>query len=108
MKRALYIEREVGQVTTIKNVTSVFEAIASIHIAQIKDKVMLSTSFFDELWQIYMHLKQGEHDYASNRRPNITDRPALVLITSDGGLIGDIDERRPWHHPVGSPWPKSH
>jgi F-type H+-transporting ATPase subunit gamma len=93
MKRSLYIERELGQVSTIKDVTAVFEAIASIHISQIKDKVMLSTTFFEELWQIYSQLRLGEQDYARSRKPAVTDRPALVIITSDGGLIGDIDER---------------
>jgi ATP synthase F1 gamma subunit len=73
--------------------TSIFEAIASIHIAQIKDKVLSSTGFFNELWHIYTQLRLGENDYVQHRKSKITDRQALVIVTSDGGLIGDIDER---------------
>jgi F-type H+-transporting ATPase subunit gamma len=93
MKRAVYIQKDVDQITTIEGMTSIFEAIASIHIAQIKDKVMTSTAFFDELWQIYRQLLRGEQDYGHHRKPAITDRPALVIMTSNGGLTGDIDER---------------
>lgn len=93
MRRAIYIQREVDQVSTIKDMTSVFEAIASIHIAQIKDKVVSSTAFFNELWRIYSQLRLGENDFVQHRKPKITNRQALVIITSDGGLIGDIDER---------------
>lgn len=93
MRRALYVQREVEQISTIKDMTSVFEAIASIHIAQIKDKVMSSTAFFNELWHIYSQLRLGDNDFVEHRKPKITNRQALVIVTSDGGLIGDIDER---------------
>lgn len=93
MKRAANIQREVEQVGTIQDMTSIFEAIASIHIAQVKDKVMSSTAFFNELWDIYMQLRSGRGTFAETRKATITERPALVAITSDGGLIGDIDER---------------
>jgi F-type H+-transporting ATPase subunit gamma len=93
MKRAIYIQHEVEQVGTITNMTSIFEAIASIHISQIKDKVMSSTAFFNELWHIYTQLRLGEGDYVQHRKPKLTNRQALVVVTSEGGLIGDIDER---------------
>lgn len=93
MRRAIYVQREVDQIRTIKDMTSVFEAIASIHIAQIKDKVMSSTAFFNELWHIYSQLRLGDKDFVEHRKPKITNRQALVIVTSDGGLIGDIDER---------------
>lgn len=93
MKRAMYIQREVDQIGTIEGLTSVFEAIASIHISQIKDKVMLSTSFFNELWQIYRQLSGERAKQAGGILTARTKRNALVVVTSDGGLIGDIDER---------------
>ncbi len=93
MKRALYVQREVDQVGTIESMTGVFEAIASIHIAQIKDKVLSSTAFFNELWSMYSQLRIDKNDFVRHRKPTITNREALVLVTSEGGLIGDIDDR---------------
>lgn len=91
MKRPLVIQAEYEQTGTIKNLTSVFEAIASLHIAQIKDKVTSSTVFFSELWQVYTLLRSEQR--GKIRRTITHDRPAVVAITSEGGLIGDIDER---------------
>lgn len=93
MKRAIYIQREVDQIGTIEGMTGVFEAIASIHIAQIKDKVLSSTAFFNELWNMYTQLRIDKNDFVRHRKPTIVDREALVIVTSEGGLIGDIDER---------------
>lgn len=93
MKRVVTIQQEVGQVSNIKKMTSVFEAIASIHIAEIKDQVVSSTAFFHQLWNIYTQIRLGKEDFASHRKPAITDRIALMVVTSDGGLIGDIDDR---------------
>jgi ATP synthase F1 gamma subunit len=92
MKRALSIQKEVQQIDTIEGLTSVFESIASIHIAQIKGKVTSSIAFFNELWHLYNQLRLGEGSTRSIP-PTITDRPAVVAVTSDSGLSGDIDER---------------
>ena len=91
MKRAINLQAEYEQIGTIEDLTSVFEAIASIHIAQIKDKVMTSTAFFNELWHIYTQIrttKDEYHHHAAQLKKN-----AIIVITSEGGLIGDIDER---------------
>lgn len=90
MKRAVYVQRDLEQIGTIQGLTSVFEAIASIHVAQIRDKVLSSTTFFHELWQTYRQLRREDDGLA--RQPT-KPRPALLAITSAGGLIGDIDER---------------
>ena len=92
MKRALTIQKDYHQIGTIKDLSSVFEAIASIHIAKIKDEVMSSTAFFEELWQVYSHLHASRDEIGGlsiQRKP----RRALLAITSEGGLIGDIDLR---------------
>ena len=51
-QRALLIKKEVGQVGTIANLTGVYESIASMRIAKVKEKVTKSQQFFSELWQI--------------------------------------------------------
>jgi F-type H+-transporting ATPase subunit gamma len=93
VKRPIYIQKEVDQVATIEGVTSIFESIASIHIAQIKDRVVSSTAFFYELWQIYTQLRVDPKLQARLKRRQFNPQPALVAVTSEGGLIGDIDER---------------
>lgn len=93
MKRALVIQNELQQVDTIRDMASVFEAVASIHIAQIKDQVMASTKFFHELWNLYSQLRVDEKERGRSTKNMITDREAIIAATSDGALIGDIDER---------------
>jgi F-type H+-transporting ATPase subunit gamma len=93
MKRALSIQKEFEQVGTIQDLTSVFEAIASIHIAQVKDRVVSSTAFFNELWHIYSQLRVDDKEYTGTIARSKSGRRALVAVTSEGGLIGDIDEK---------------
>lgn len=93
MSRVLGMQKELEQIGTIRGLTSIFEAIASIHIAQIKDKVVSSTKFFDELWGIYAQLRRGEVARIGARPGVKPGSTALVAVTSEGGLIGDIDER---------------
>ena len=92
MKRPLAMQRDFEQIGTIEGLTSVFESIASVHISQIKDKVQSSTTFFNELWGVYnqLRLSAQESDRLSIRHNGKT---ALVAVTAEGGLIGDIDDR---------------
>ena len=57
MKRPNEIAREEMSMATLVELTSVFEGIASMRIAQIKNQVLQSTKFFDELWEIYSQLR---------------------------------------------------
>jgi F-type H+-transporting ATPase subunit gamma len=93
VKRAIYIQREVDQVGTIEGITSIFESIASIHIAQIKDRVVSSTAFFQELWHLYAQLRVDPDHQKYRQHRQFNPRPAVVAVTSEGGLIGDIDDR---------------
>jgi len=92
VKRPSIIKRDFEQLRTIENLASIFEAIASIHISQVHDKVLSSTAFFNELWAIYSQLRADTKE-ASALSIQHNGKMALVAITSDGGLIGDIDER---------------
>lgn len=95
MKRALVIQEEVGQIDVIKDLTSVFEGIASVRIAHIKDKVVSSKAFFNELWQIYTQLRADptERMLGQRNRGTHSDKNVLVVVTSEGGLSGDIDSK---------------
>lgn len=92
MKRPLAMQKDFEQIGTIQDLTSIFEAIASIHISQIKDKVVSSTAFFNELWGVYSKLRVSQEEDAKLSIQR-NGRTALVAVASEGGLIGDIDER---------------
>ena len=92
MKRALNLQKDLEAVQVVQNLTTVFESIASIRISQIRDQVLSSQRFFSELWQIYSQLRLDPHDRLKRAGRRQQGR-ALVIITSEGGLSGDIDQR---------------
>jgi len=92
-REALTIQKEVGQIGTISELTGIFESIASMRISKIKDKVTRSQQFFDELWQIYTQLRVDPSERMITRHKK-QDKPNVYLVlTSEGGLSGDIDQR---------------
>ncbi len=95
MKRALNIQDEMGQIGTIRDLTTVFEGIASLRIAKIKDKVVSSKIFFAELWQIYTQLRADPTQQLVNRSGSGVKKAkdVFVVVTSEGGLSGDIDSK---------------
>ncbi len=95
MKRPLEISQDLGQIETIRSLTGVFENIASLHIGRIKDQVLASERFFSELWHLYSSLRVEAATPALQAlaaKRNL-DRTAFVVITSEGGLSGDVDQR---------------
>lgn len=95
MRRATAIQKDLVQIGTIEDLASVFEGIASMQIAKIKNQVVMSKQFFADLWHIYSQLRV-DSDRLTNEA-EITRRAAqrdlFVVITSQGGLSGDIDRR---------------
>lgn len=96
MKRPNEIEREEMAMGTLVELTSVFEGIASMRIAQIKNQVLQATKFFNELWQIYSQLRVSS--YFGFGRSNqdgieIIDKELYIIITAEGGFSGDIDQK---------------
>ena len=81
--------------TTLLEITSAFEGIASMRISQIKDLVQQSESFFGDLWRIYTQLRVDElfHFGRSQNQLMVIPKVLLILITSEGSLSGDIDQR---------------
>ena len=95
MRRAIQIATDLGQVETIHSLTGVFENIASMRIGRIKDQVLASNNFFLELWQLYTQLRVETNTPALQALAarHTTNKTAFILITSEGGLSGDIDQR---------------
>ena len=94
MRRPGVIEKEMGSIGTLKDLTSVFESLASTQVAKVKDKVQMSQSFFDLLWQRYTSLRVDPKKRITGR-DGIGDngRKVLVLISAEAGLSGDLDMR---------------
>lgn len=79
---------------TIVNLTSVFEGIASMRISQTKSQVLQSQQFFKELWQIYSQLRVDTlFHYGRTQSEEVINKQLYIVITSEGGFSGDIDQR---------------
>lgn len=93
MKRPAEIEKDAVAMETLAELTSVFEGIASMRIAQIKNQVLQATQFFDELWHIYSQLRVSAifGFGRQNQEVEVIDRELYIIITAEGGFSGDID-----------------
>lgn len=89
------IEREEKAMSTLVELTSVFEGIASLRIAKIRNQVLSATDFFYELWHIYSQIRVDEkfHFGRSHKQTEVIDKELYIIITSEGGFGGDIDQR---------------
>jgi ATP synthase F1 gamma subunit len=95
MKHPNEIALEELSMTTLVELTSAFEGIASMRISQIKNQVLQSTKFFNELWGIYAQLQAGT-SFSFGREQNdakVIDRELFLIITAEGGFSGDIDQK---------------
>ena len=95
MKRPSEIEREEIAMGTLVELTSVFEGIASMRIAQVKNQVLQATKFFDELWHIYSQLRVSAifGFGRSQSGEDVINKELYVIITAEGGFSGDNDQK---------------
>lgn len=96
MKRPNEIERDEAAMGTLVELTSVFEGIASMRIAQIKNQVLQATQFFNELWNIYSQLRVSTYfGFGRTNQDGATVIPKelYIIITAEGGFSGDIDQK---------------
>lgn len=95
MKRPLEIAKDLKQMGTLVTLTGVFEGIASMRIAQIKNQVLQSQGFFDDLWAIYSQIRvDSEFRFGRSQiRKKIVDKELFIIITAEGGFSGDIDQK---------------
>ncbi len=85
-------DREATQ--TVVELTSIFEDIASSHISRIKNQAIQSRQFFGDLWRIYTQIRVDKLFHFGRGRDasvQVINKELLILITSEGGLSGDID-----------------
>ncbi len=95
MKRPLEIQKDMNQMNTLVTLTGVFQGIASMRIAQIKNQVLQSQNYFQELWSIYNQIRvDSEFRFGRSQRTHkIIDKELIIIITAEGGFSGDIDQK---------------
>ena len=95
MSRRQVIEQQQKTMSVVAEISSVFEGIASMRIAQIKNQVLQATEFFNDLWQIYTQLRVDSlfRFGRSQSQVDIIDKELFIVITAEGGFSGDIDQR---------------
>jgi ATP synthase F1 gamma subunit len=89
------ISQERDSMGTIVELTSAFEGIASMRIAQIKNQVKSSEQFFGELWKIYSQIRVDElfHFGRGQSVAEVIEKELMILITAQGSFSGDIDQK---------------
>ncbi len=94
MRRASAIEKEVAEISTVQDLTGVFESLASTQVAKVKGKVELSKTFFQLIWQRYSSIRVDPRTRITNRELGEGDsKQVFVIISAEAGLSGDIDQR---------------
>lgn len=94
MKRPQELAREEQLTAGMVQLTSIFESIASMRIAQVKNQVLGAQKFFNELWTIYTQLRVDQQ-FKFGRSPDqkIINKQLFIIITAEGGFSGDIDQK---------------
>jgi F-type H+-transporting ATPase subunit gamma len=95
MSNLLELEKQKKGVGAMVQMSSVFEGIASMKIARIKNQVLQSTMFFDDLWSIYTQLRVDSlfRFGRSTSDDKVIDKELFIIITAEGGFSGDIDAK---------------
>ncbi|HSX33627.1 MAG TPA: F0F1 ATP synthase subunit gamma [Candidatus Saccharimonadales bacterium] len=79
---------------TILNLTTVFEGLASMRIAQVKNQVLASQSFFNELWHMYQQIRVDSlFRFGRTEHEDVIPKQLYIVITAEGGFGGDIDQK---------------
>lgn len=95
MSRLQEIEKQIHGTQAMVQMTSVFEGIASMKIARIKNQVQQATIFFDDLWNIYTQIRVDSlfRFGRATSGKTINDKELFIIITAEGGFSGDIDQK---------------
>jgi len=93
MDQAQEISQQEQAMQTLVGLTGVFEGIASMRIAEVKNQVIQSKEFFSELWHIYQQIRVSSEFHFGRGGQESIDKDLIIIITAEGGFSGDIDEK---------------
>ena len=92
MRRANIIEKDITSIGTLKNLTNVFESLASNQVAKVKHRAGLGHEFFQMIWKYYTAIRVVPKIRLLNR-PETNARNVFILNSAEAGLSGDLDVR---------------
>ena len=89
------LEKEKQGISAMVEISSIFEGIASMKIAKIKNQVLQANEYFDALWKIYTQLRVDTlFRFGRNEgSEDLIDKELFIVITAEGGFSGDIDQK---------------
>jgi len=96
MRQLVDILEDREATSTIVELTTVFEELASFHISLSKTQAQLSRQFFADLWRIYTQIRVDKLFHFGRGRSataQVINKELMILITSEGGLSGTIDNQ---------------
>lgn len=94
MSKLQEVAAQRNAMSTIVNLTSVFEGLASMRISQTKNQVLQSQQFFNELWQMYTQIRVDDlFRFGRTNADTVIDKQLFIVITAEGGFSGDIDQK---------------
>jgi F-type H+-transporting ATPase subunit gamma len=94
MSRLQEVAERQTAMDTILNLTGVFEGLASMRIAGVKNQVLESQQFFSEIWHIYKQIRVDSlFRFGRTGQDDIIKKQLFIIITAEGGFGGDIDQR---------------
>lgn len=94
MSRLQEVADQERAMDTIVNLTGVFEGLASMKIAQVKNQVLSSQQFFSELWDIYKQIRVDSlFRFGRGSEKDMIHKQLVMVITAEGGFSGDIDQK---------------
>ncbi len=94
MRRANLVEKDMVSIGTLKDLTNVFESLASTQVAKVKNNAQTGQEFFNLLWERYTSLRIDPRKRITERDGiGDLDRKVLVLLSAEAGLSGDLDQR---------------
>lgn len=94
MRRIADIYQDELTMQSVLGLSNVFSGLASMRIGVIKDQVLSSKIFFGELFSIYSKIRIVDtFNYGRLEHDKVINKTLFVLVTSEGGFSGDIDQK---------------
>lgn len=87
------LKPQIDQINQVEALTSVLENVASLEISRIREQVLATKQFFGQLWQMYAQLRRDPDDRFSHGLNQSANKAAILIVTSEAGLSGDLDQR---------------
>ena len=88
---------------TILNLTGVFEGLASMRIAGVKNQVLESQQFFSEIWNIYKQIRVDSlFRFGRTGQDDVIKKKLYIIITA-GSEVSSAGWPSPSRHSLSKP-----